>query len=568
MKNNLITKRFDLLLFISLSLVIFFFQKDLIFNDPILNYDDHRLLDPLYRLDSINPLNYVDLIKNGTILDLQPVRDLSFWFDIKIKSITGFGVHHLHNVLVWLIIVFLFQNLLTLLKIKNPIKSFFVLIYGLNPCFWNAVCWISARKHLLSTMFILWATNLLIKETQKNEELGIKANLTIISLFILSCFSQPINIGWPVFVLIFLGFFHGWKQIQQKKSSLLLISSLFLSSLIIGCLNLYYYTHHYLIGTGHTKFDKSIEDISFKLLSLGRSFFQPLLSLWPNSSSYYPGNYLNIVGLISAIIFVSIILKMRRVQLISWLIFALLPVLVTIIHMTNIFGTDTYLLNTGVGLYVILAIAFEGKIINLSKNIKKIIYATFILIIGAYLNLSIQIADSFKSTYDLFHFAFKTEPTPFVLKAMIKEHFLRNEYDSALEKSLQLIHWDTYGANTDLMFSQSVYKHPALESAQKIKILLTHYSRYPRLTWTSYYLSVLYANYNNFQKAFYLLDQIKPVDYADLGDDINVVMAEYLFICNQIRQDCSNVKNKIEMAKKSRHWNEESYLKRSLDFKK
>jgi hypothetical protein len=210
MKNNLITKRFDILLFITLSLVIFFFQKDLIFNDPILNYDDHRLLDPLYQLNSLDPIHYIELVKSGKILDVQPLRDLTFSLDIKIKSLTGFGTHHLQNSVIWIIIIFLFQELLGLLKITNPVKSVFLVLYGLNPCFWNAVCWISGRKHLLSTLFILLSTNIFLKEIKKDNGFKLSAILKIITLFILSCSSQPINIGWPIFILLFLGSNYGW----------------------------------------------------------------------------------------------------------------------------------------------------------------------------------------------------------------------------------------------------------------------------------------------------------------------------------------------------------------------
>jgi hypothetical protein len=347
-----------------------------------------------------------------------------------------------------------------------------------------------------------------------------------------------------------------------------LLSSLFITSISIGLLNIYYYTHHYLIGTGHDKFEKSLEDISFKLLSAGRSFFQPLFSYWPTPASYYPGSYLNILGLILLLLFISLMIKFKRVQLFIWFVFAFLPIAVTTFHMTNIFGTDSYLLNTGIGLYVILSIVLNQKLPGLSQKIKKLLVVFFILTTAAYLHLCIQVADSFKSNYSLFKFVSRIEPNPFVMKAMIKEHLLKNEFDFALEKSLQIIHWDTYGKNSDLMFSQSVYKHPSLTPFQKIKLLQGPFDKYPHLNWTSYYLSMIYAQLNNFNKAFDILDKMDPEYYIYWGEDLSVIMAEYLYICEKIKTDCSDVKRKIKTAHESKDWNENIYLKRLSTLKK
>ena len=75
------------ILFTVIAVLLLVLNFKLIVDDPKINYDDLSLITPLKDLSSLS--QYTAKIKNGEILDIQPLRDLSLFANIKLDKLIG-----------------------------------------------------------------------------------------------------------------------------------------------------------------------------------------------------------------------------------------------------------------------------------------------------------------------------------------------------------------------------------------------------------------------------------------------------------------------------------------------
>ena len=351
----------------------------LVSEDPLLNYDDNIVVAPMEKITSLN--DYFSKINTGEIFDRQPVRDLSFWFDFQIKKHFSIPFHHFHNLMIWFLISVSLFYILIYTNISRRIAAFMVTLFAFHPCLTNALSWVTARKHLLSAFFILLATLIIVRilkpqdksrssDLEADSPFSLWAIISISFLYLFSSFSQPINIAWPLWVFSFYYFhtlnahkgidwifFDGPNRFQSR----LFFSLLALILLFVFLINNHYYEGTYLIQSGGVGKYISPEEnlLSYKILALGASVFQAFIPVWPTPSSYYPGSAKNLIGMLILILslyaLIKFSLKEKRKDLLVWVLFALLPLAVIILKMTNIFGSDTYLIIPVAGLYIILS---------------------------------------------------------------------------------------------------------------------------------------------------------------------------------------------------------------------
>ncbi len=541
------------MLLIPKSLILFFFTItcislacpwEVIIKDPVLKYDDRALLEPLQQLQA----PYIASYFSGKILDVQPIRDLSYAADLMIESITGISVHHLQNFILWLIIVSLLYSLLSILEIQYELNLMLTSLFAFNPCFWIVTSWISGRKHLLSTLFILWATNIFVERFKKSS-FTIYSVVSIIVLYFLSCFSQPQNILWPFFVLSYILIYNK----NSLRGHLTLLVGMSFVGFGTALLNLDYYSSKYVGSTGFTKFAANVDDeTSFRLLATGRSFFQALISFWPTATPYYPGSVLNMIGIVLLVIFLYFFFKMKEKKLVPFLIYAFLPIAVVTIKMTNIFGSDTYLLNLIIGLYVILGLSIKSIYAQgFTRKIKKNGILLFTIFLFSYVYLSFHVAQSFQSDMKVFKRAYQVEPTPFNLKCLVINLRKEKNYEEALPLAIKLILWDPYGADNDFIFSNTVFQNQKLDLKTKLQNLNTGYQTARDLVWIRYYLAIVLASNKDYKDAIALMNTIESDEYREYEDAMPLVKKDFLNICNLDKNECKKIINNIKQAEQN-----------------
>lgn len=489
-----------------------------VLNDVVLEYDDKHLLNSLFNIHGFK--EYLQAIKNGVIFDLQPVRDLSYLADFALMRHFSYAFHFT-NIIIWFLICLVVYRLLSL-EIKKPyIVSGLVLFYCFSPVSTSSVAWIAGRKHLLSTLFILLCTYLVVKN--KKDITSLKKLTLINSLYLLSCLSQPINALWPIWLASYLYF-----QQNLKKNKTLIIT-LFIIMLAILSLNYYYYSTIYVdkIGLGE-KFQSDYLDIGSTALALGRYFY---LSLFPFSAlpvSHNKDAWENILG--SALLLLSLsFLILRPIEskkkYILALIYFVLPLLLVSIRPTNVFCSDTYLLNSSVGIYWALAYLLDS-----TPHLKKIlvaliIYASILFIYNlSYLKV-------FSDEESLWKYSQAKEANFQSTMIVALGHVKKNEFAEAyaLIDDLQA-KWPESPYIPQLI-AESVFFNEHLSDHKKIEIIEKNKEQTPA---THFYLSILYAREGRVDKVENNLVQVlknPKLLKSELKDREERVAAIYQYTC-------------------------------------
>src|ERR1035437_9160759 len=121
---------------------------------------------------------------------MQPVRDAAIKLNLVLRDKYGLKTFHVFNFALWIGILFIIDLILRkVFPWLRPMVAPAILLYSVHPVFVGSVAWISASKHLLSAFFILLATWLW---------LGGRSLIGVFIWYVLSIFSQPITILWPI----------------------------------------------------------------------------------------------------------------------------------------------------------------------------------------------------------------------------------------------------------------------------------------------------------------------------------------------------------------------------------
>lgn len=466
-----------------LILLLFSSYYPLLSTDPITDYDDQLLLGGVENLQSLT--NYIERIFAGKVLDIQPMRDLSYFIDFKIKDLIPFHSFHLTNLVLWIGICYFFKNILEMVD-ENSEEHFcliwsLVFLYAFSPVFSSSVAWVSGRKHLLSTFFTLWATFLFLKN--KKYPLTITKSFSITLCYLLATLSQPINVLWPVFILIY-SFID--QKIGERK---ILIGCLVVIALIILSVNLYYYGVIYeRITAGDGKYDSSF-GAGLSLLALGRYFY---LTLFPFDSlpvSHYQGSWENMVGLVLLISGLFMVYKKRvgAAIVFCFIVYFFLPLIPVTYKITRIFCSDTYILNASIGIYVAVFLILKNK------HSKKIATLFFIYAFTLfYLNLGyIKI---FESTEAIFNYAYAKEATPMSITNVADNLLVHGKFAEAKTLIDQLEIMEPDNRYFVKLKSDLIYNDPKTSEADKSKALE---ALNPKAPIVYLRLALIYSNNNN-----------------------------------------------------------------------
>ena len=528
--------------------LILFIQYPLIVADPILSYDDQVLVTPLF--SGLYPwnLSYYQGIFHGGIWDVQPVRDLSYSLDYFLNYFFKLKTFHLQNLLIWIGICYFLNRILLELKVRLNLRISILILCLFYPIFWISVSWISARKHLLSAFFILIATHKVVESKTKNENLSFLHQWKIALAYLASCFSQPINILWPLF------FLYSFKN--ELKKYRILITSILGIGFITGIINLFYYSKIYPLILNIPKFAASNDEhFSLKILGFSRSLFQIFIPVWATPTPYYQGSPQNILGIVFLTFTIWVFIKTKDFFIRSFLIFSLLPLVVIFTQSTNIFGSDTYLIIPGIGFFIIVSSFLNKKKIISNKSLSIIFLPYLVSCIFSCRVISL----SNLNVKDLFYRAYQIEPTPFNLRTLLRETFRAKDYKNSKTYAIQLIQWDPYGPFNDNIFSSIIFSLPDIKDEEKIKIFEHTLTTHKDLSWTTYNLAAIYAKKSYFQKSYDLLNNLQTHDFSDFNDKLTEVMIDYLYFCKYSKNNCTLVLNKIETLKLNKNWDEKKF---------
>lgn len=289
--------------------------------DPILKRDDLILILPLKNIHSIT--EYINAVKTNAVVDVQPVRDLSFYINLKIDEWTGLQTFHLTNIILMIFCIHLVFRIFTLLRWSKNEIIIGVLLFSCHPILVSAMGWISTRKHILGLTFIL----LSLLDVLKKERLS----KTSVIWYFTSILSHQIFILFPAWLFIFV------KQRKWKFSKSLFGLMCFGGVFVLGLG--YYKTFLLEMGNANMNYYSTAENIGRFILSSGRA---AIILLFPNviSHAYYQGSIYNMIGIGVLVLFLYLIYKSpARKEGFLWIILAVVTLLPTYIAFVN----DTYL---------------------------------------------------------------------------------------------------------------------------------------------------------------------------------------------------------------------------------
>jgi hypothetical protein len=542
-----------------LVLLLLFIFQSLLTTDPITKYDDNLLLNGLAGLNSFS--DYLDRFFSGEILDIQPIRDLSYLIDMKMKSITSFYTFHLTNLLVWILIVFLFKNILNVLNEDDEEHRWLiwsiVFIYALSPFAMSSVAWIAARKHLLSTFFILWATLIFLKK--RKSEFCIKSIGIISLLFLFATLAHPINVLWPVFVFLY-SFFD--KKILSRRGLLFFLGSI---SVVMILVNLYYYGNLYVqITGGDGKHDANF-GVGDSLLALGRYFYISLIPFDALPVSHFQGSWQNIVGLNLLVIYLYLCYKKSKVDygIICFVFYFFVPLVPVTYKITRIFCSDTYLINACLGIYISLFLI-------LKKLNFKYIYIPFFAYSAFLFVYSFNYIKVFESSDKIWHYSYEKEPTQMSIVNLAHMMITQKKYSHANILLDQLEIMEPENRFYMKYRSDLIYKDHTISDFDKIRRLEDLNPKVPIIYLE---LALLYSNRNNpieFKKNVeaLFLDTSAYIRYSYFNNEQFLALVKVGCEKNKIEQECKNLFFKFKEKVFFNKWDKEKYEKMYYDFSK
>lgn len=366
-------------------LIIFFLIVFLYFPiiglDRFLGIDDTSLIGPIEKAAS-----FKDVLFPNKPLDIQPVRDISYYIDYKLHNLFQFDFYHLTNILILLLAGWTLFSILQTNASSGFLTFLIICYFTSHPIFSFVVPWNSSRKHLLAFVFTLFCTKLSLVTWKKDI---IRKILLIIS-YVCAVLSQPIAILWPAWIIFHQFLFKNESQKKLKIGNKLIIflSLLAICSIILQLWFYHYYKPHY-VPSPLTITDNGIKKIPFNLTSLdlifnslGRYF---LIFLIPFKQALYYEfqSPLNYFGLSLLIIFLIICFyKIPFKICLSILFFGYLPLAIVTFQPLTRYISNSYGLISFASFCAIVFILLS----DFSKKYRKFIY--LLLIAACIINIT------------------------------------------------------------------------------------------------------------------------------------------------------------------------------------
>jgi hypothetical protein len=478
---------------------LLFIYWPLIATDPFIFRDDHLLVDPLFQLSSFTEFwRHIFSLKG---IDFQPVRDLSFMIDVFCKKIFNFSTFHLSNVIIWFgCVVLIFKTFRTS---KTVLGSLLIALFCFHPSFAMVVSWIAARKHLLAFFFILLAFYFVLHRPH-----NWRNTLVVFLFYLLSVFSQPITLPWPLWYLFYLLY-----KRTPKKTAWLSAAPFVSLMILVTWLNHALYTYHYQALNKLTQVSNvaSLEFFpSFKpaLLLYGRAvyqFFIPLnFSL--NYNIEYADNFWGLVLLALFLFFSFHFLGAKKTFL--WILSFFLSLVIVALKIRNLFMSDTYLLWAFLSLFILLV-----ETVAQSKR-KFVLPLAAVLLLGCFIK-SHSVARYWTSDLMLLEKSFANEPDCSFAPVYAKLLYENDLPDKANEVVNFVVNNHCFIAHSQFNLSVvylSVFHRENIDLNDKIK----YFQEHTKDLEATLLLGLIYLSQSNSKKAWELIGPLLQKDYSFL----------------------------------------------------
>lgn len=524
---------------------------------PTLDFDDFALLDPLRTIQTLE--DYLNAWSSNLILDLAPIRDLSYWIELKLEYVLGFRNSQWVNLIIWYLTLVSLSKLLTLCKIRKTIQYLTLTWIGLHPVIHSSIFWTSGRKHVLSALWITLGLYFLIKAGHQDPPAKKRHALTLSGIsYLISLNSQPINIGFPIFALLWIT----KKSRLFKKPEIYYLISISILGMFYGLLNFLYYTSPAYLTRGGIYAPKfrpeSLSQVKERILIIGRFFYQILTPIKPSVISYNIQGIESQIGLVLLLFFVIFMIKFWKSLQIEWLIFAVLPLAVVTTKLTSQGGLDTYLLSSLIGCALFIASTLNLMSHRLLIK-KKWIAAVIIMVIFLPIDLKMAVVWSQDST--IWEYAYEAEGNNSALAEYARS--LVNSSNPNLEKAktiaLNLQLSSTTHQTIDYVLGKVFYLSP-LSYQERTSLFQKYHLNTP---WFDYYWSALDAQNNQYKQAYSRLERRwleNPSQFAlDFQFNLDELENKWTLMCHLANNsECNSIHNRIVLQKsirsKASHW--------------
>jgi tetratricopeptide (TPR) repeat protein len=545
MNKETLNSKLILLYFFIFLLLLLWTYSYLILKNPILNYDDFLFIAPIRKLTSFK--QYFTFLSGGQILDVQPVRDLSFFIINYLNQSISVINFHSFNVIYWFIsCLFIFKIFETFLQ-NLQIAYLFTFLIAFSPVSTSSVAWISAQKHILSTMFILMATWLLISKNEKENRL--KNSFFITILYSLAVFSHPINLLWPFWGILYLLN----NKIKLNSIVIILLPAVFVSFFCFYLNYVYYNTTFIAANAGVSKLDPLLaNDYGARLLALGRYTFLIIFPFDALPTPHYIGSIQNILGIAIFVVlcFMSYLSfkKEKSLTPFLFLIYFLFPLTTVLFQITRVFCSDTYLLNAGIGIYLFIGYYF----IRMKKQWFKFFLIAYAAAISIYNSFYIN---AYKDSFSFWKYSYQKEANPDSGVGLADAYMNNKNYDQA-ELIIKRLHdWQPDNMNVYGQAVRNIFLNPSHSDLYKIK-RLSHFT--PQKPITHFFLSILYYRQNNMNEFKSEMTQVfsnVPDFLIDFGSYKEKVIGTYLKLCELSKvQGCKEEFDKFKLNFKYDDW--------------
>jgi hypothetical protein len=429
-----------------------------------------------------------------------------------------------------------------------------VAVFVFSPIVMSSVGWIAARKHLLSTMFILQA----LKEVNKNLNSGssIKGFAKITVYYFLSVLSQPINVLFPLSVV--------WISLKNKSKAWLRFKIFLISSSIFWAgINFYYYQNQYVRQTaGDGKFtDGAVFDLAMSARAFGRYVFSTLVPLDYVMTPLSSESWKNDVGLILFFLIVILSGFSKKRKYLDFFVLFIIPLLPVLIFPTRIFASQSYLLTSFVA-YVL----FLSELQNDFKNAGRVGFVLILINLLCSIHYVTKLGDSDKIS----KFSNQKEKTTMSTMGEIERLIKTKNHKLAQREIEELARYKIKNRYLPYLTAKNIYLDESLSADQKIEFLQKEKLDTP---YADLILALLYSNSGKgelFKKTVLNIykDPARYIDHSYLNNE--KVLALYRAGCekNKVEDDCKKVFEHFEKEVSFQGWSQERYKEHYFKIKK
>ena len=384
----------------------------------------------------------------------HPVTWLSHMLDYEFYGLEPFG-HHLTSLLFHIINTLLLFGVL--LKMTGALwrSGLVAVLFALHPLNVESVAWVSERKNVLSTFFLLLTLWAYVRYVDKKNA----RNYLLVVLFLaLGLMSKPMLVTLP-FVLLLLDF---WplKRFGEVRPARLIFEKVPLFILLIGSCVATFIAQK----SGGAIRSSEFSSLYFRIANALVSYFEYLRNmLWPSGLSVFyphPGNALPIwkplaCTIVLVVVTIWVVKEIRRAPYLAvgwfWYLGTLVPV-IGIVQVGEQAMADRYTYVPLIGIFIAIAWSLPEQIKTGKEKLLPILSGIVISLLIALTWIQVS---HWKNSITLFKHAINVTDTKYLGVATIHA-FLGDAYHregeldiaiSEFKKSLDLDPVNLYGLN-------------------------------------------------------------------------------------------------------------------------